>query len=295
MISSALDSLLASLSLRLRSSKAANSQFRVIATPAGRIHVLDSGGTKPCVVIVPDGPNVVDHYGELTAMLRKDFRVVCFDMPGFGHSLPSSNYHHSLDQGAQAILAVLDELDIQNAVLAFSCANGFYGLRLAQTAPHRVLHLVLSQTPSLDAMHAWSRRVVPRVLHIPIVGQVVGWLARHKAASAWYRIALPKGKEVTSMRSPAMHALSCGGCFSLAGVVQGLAREDVQSLRGVTTQCTMFWGLLDRSHRLTDPSSLIELVPHAKVILCEVAGHFPDVEEPERLASYLRGLLHEDA
>jgi pimeloyl-ACP methyl ester carboxylesterase len=180
-------------------------------------------------------------------------------------------------------------------VLAFSCANGFYALRLAQTAPHRVLHLVLSQTPSLEAMHAWSRRVVPRVLHIPMVGQLVGWLARQKAASAWYRIALPKGREVTSMRGPAMHALFCGGCFSLAGVVQGLAREDVQSLRGVTTQCTMFWGVDDRSHRLTDPSSLIELVPHAKVVLCEGTGHFPDVEEPERLASYLRGLLREDA
>ena len=182
-------------------------------------------------------------------VLAARYRVVCFDMPGFGHTLPNAGYNHSLNEGAAVVLAVLDALNVQKAVLAFSCANGLYAIRVAQLAPSRVIRLVLSQTPSLSAMHSWARRVVPRVLHVPVLGQIVGWFVRRKAAHAWYRIALPRGKEATEFRRHAMRALRCGGCFCLAGVVQGLGRNDPASLRGVTTPCTMLWGPLDRSHK----------------------------------------------
>jgi pimeloyl-ACP methyl ester carboxylesterase len=105
------------------------------------------------VVFVPDGPNVIEHYAGLILALSERLRVVCFDMPGFGHSLPR------LEQGANTVLAVLDRLDIRSATLAFSCANGFYALRAARLAPGRVSSLFLSRTPSLDAMHACMCRV----------------------------------------------------------------------------------------------------------------------------------------
>jgi pimeloyl-ACP methyl ester carboxylesterase len=259
-----------------------------LVTPHATVELHDTGSDRPCVVLVPDGPNVVAHYTELIALLKDHFRVLCFDMPGFGHSIPSAGYGHSLDQGAATVIAVLDALKIESATLAFSCANGFYAIRAAQLAPARVRRLVLSQTPSLQAMHAWSKRIVPRVLHVPVIGQIVGWSSRRKIASGWYNFALPKGKDVTAFEQAAMRSLARGGCFCLAGVVQGLGREEIASLRGITTPCTMVWGISDRSHRVTDPNSLLELVPHARIILLENCGHFPDVEYPLRIAEILK-------
>jgi pimeloyl-ACP methyl ester carboxylesterase len=295
MISSLVDSALAQFAARTARHADSSAATRRIRTERGQVMLFDSGGDKPCVVFVPDGPNLISHYEKLTQRLDETFRVVCFDMPGFGYSIPSGKYDHSLDHGAAAVLAVLDALDIEKAILAFSCANGFYAIRVAQIAPNRVVRLVLSQTPSLAAMHSWSNRVVPRVLHVPVVGQFFGWLFRHKAADSWYKVALPKGTEPTEFRVPALRALSCGACFSLAGVVQGLGKEDPSAIRGVNTKCTMFWGCLDRSHSQTDPNSLKDLLPHAEVVRFESAGHFPDLEESDRFADFLLEQVRADA
>ena len=261
-----------------------------LATPAGQVRVYDSATPGACLLFVPDGPNVIEHYAALMAQLAKQFRVVCVDMPGFGRSLPAPHYTHSLDEGASAILSVLDALGLDKVTLAFSCANGFYAMRVAKRAPHRVAGLVLTQTPSLAAMHAWTARTVPWPLGVPVVGQVTGWLLRRKAALRWYRAALPKGVDAQTLhhlRATAHAALDHGGCFCLAGVVQGLLREDPSLIDGVNTPCLMIWGTLDRSHSATDPASLRSHLPQAQIVRFDDCGHFPDVEQSARYAQVL--------
>jgi pimeloyl-ACP methyl ester carboxylesterase len=288
MFSSLVDSLLTGYSVRQRKAVTGGVlPTRRIDTPVGCVRVYDSGSAKPCVVFVPDGPNVIEHYETLFSLLSHRLRVVCFDLPGFGYSFPLSSYEHSLDQGARAVLGVLDSLGIKKATLAFSCANGFYALRAAQLAPERITSLVLSQTPSLTAMHAWTSRVIPRPLRIPVVGQISAWLFRRKAAQAWYGMALPRTTAPKPFQEKARDALAGGACFCLASVVQGLARERMDSLSEINTPCTMIWGTKDRSHKYTDPRSLHELAPKAEIVLFEDCGHFPDIEQPERFAALL--------
>ena len=260
---------------------------RSVDTPVGPVRVYDSGSELPCVVFVPDGPNVIEHYEYLFGLLSPRLRLVCFDMPGFGFSFPKASYGHALDQGARAVLGVLDALGIRKATLAFSCANGFYALRAAQLAPDRISSLVLSQTPSLTAMRAWTDRVIPSPLRMPVVGQVAAWFMRRKAAHGWYRMALPGTTDAKPYQDKALQALSNGACYCLAGVVQGLAREHAASVNGVATPCTMIWGPADRSHKYTDPKSLLECVPRAEIVQFEDCGHFPELEQPERFAAIL--------
>ena len=260
---------------------------RYVGTPAGRLRVFDSGGAKPTVVFVPDGPNVIEHYERLIPLVTPHLRVVCFDMPGFGFSLPAGGYTHSLDQGAAAELAVLDALRIEQATLAFSCANGFYALRAAKLAPQRIVSLFLSQTPSLQAMQRWTDRVIPALLRVPVIGQLAVWFARQRTAHGWYSAALPKATEREPFRAPARHALACGACFSLASVVQGLGRETEAAIAGVTAPCVLVWGPQDRSHRDTPAASLHDCVPHAELVQFDDCGHFPDLEQPERYARLL--------
>ncbi|MEO8673033.1 MAG: alpha/beta hydrolase [Tahibacter sp.] len=260
---------------------------RDVTTPVGVVRVYDSASDQPCVVLVPDGPNVIEHLEPVIALLSPTLRVVCFDMPGFGRSLPAAHYAHSLDQGAHAVLGVLDALGIEKATLAFSCANGFYALRAAQIAPQRIRNLVLSQTPSLAAMHAWTQRIIPWPLRIPVLGQLIAWLFRRKSAHGWYLTALPRTTDATPFQAKARTALANGGCFCLAGVVQGLGREAQTALNGATTPMTMIWGAKDHSHKYTDHQSILTSAPSADIVHFDDCGHFPDIEQPERFAALL--------
>ncbi len=297
MLSSIIDSALtrtAKFFSRERMPAVATISFRQVETSVGNVRLYDSApndadddASKPCVVFVPDGPNVIEHHAALFALLTPHLRVVCFDMPGFGFSLPSASYGHGLNQGAAAVIGVLDALAISKAWLAFSCGNGFYAMRTAQLAPDRVAGLFLTQTPALSVMAPWTRRILPRVLRTPVLGQILVWLTRKKLAHGWYHISLPRNTDASTYQTTANDALTAGGSFCLAGITQGLAREIDTPMNGIRAPCTLLWGEKDHSHKHIDPTSLLKDIPHAEIIRFADCGHFSDLEQPARYAELL--------
>jgi len=49
----------------------------------------------------------------------------------------------------------------------------------------------------------------------------------------------------------------------------------------------VLWGLADRTHRRTDKRSILSYMPHARWVEFDSAGHFPELEEPERFREVL--------
>lgn len=265
---------------------------RMVDTRAGRIRVVDTGGKGPVLMMVPDGPNIIEHHAAVIELLRPHARVVCFDLPGFGYSKPPLNYRHRLQDGAAAVLAVMDALDIREAALHFSCANGLYAIAAAKLAPQRIRRLLLCQTPSMQSMRDWTQKNVPKPLQLPVVGQVLMRATRRRFASIWYGIALPDKSRFDEFLAPADHALTHGGCFCLAGVVQGLSVAQDGELEGVKAPTLLVWGDRDRSHRKTRAESLQDLLPHARVEHFADCGHFPDLEQPQRYAELALATLN---
>lgn len=260
-------------------------------TSAGNLRIFDSGGDAPAIVLAPDGPCVIEHYDRLIDLLRPDFRVVIFDLPGFGFSAPGKDYGHRLDEGARAVVAVLEHLDLRDATLALSCVNGFYALAAAHLASARVARLVLSQTPGMDAMRRWTERTVPSPVATPLLGQVLNFASRHRIVTGWYRVAVADDAHQPPFIRTARQALRQGGCYCFAGVVQGmLATNDADPLLQAPAglPVTLIWGGSDRSHRRTDPASLLRHCPQAEIVRWEHAGHFPELEAPEDFAALLR-------
>ena len=257
---------------------------RMLQTKRGTLRVYDSGGVGPVVLMVPDGPNVIEHHAPVIALLAPHARVVCFDMPGFGFSRPTMGYDHGLRAGAETVLAVMDALDVKEAVLHFSCANGFYALAAAQLAPQRIRRLLLCQTPALQAMRAWTQVNLPPSLRVAVLGQLINRVSRPKLAHIWYAAALPDKAMRPAFRETAQQALAHGGCFCLAGVAQGLARAQQRDLEGVRQPVTLLWGDADKSHRHTQADSLAALVPQAQIQHFPGCGHFPDLERPQQYA-----------
>lgn len=282
MIAHALDSLLNA------GSSAAQADWlpgaHMLKTARGSVRAYDSGGKGPVVVMVPDGPNVIEHHADVIERLKSHARVICFEMPGFGFSRPGFRYDHSLQAGAQIILAVMDALEIREAALHFSCANGFYALAAARLAPQRIRRLLLCQTPSLEPMNAWVQRVIPWQVRTPVLGQVLVRATRRRVAHGWYAASLPDKDSRAPFRATADHALAHGACFCLAGVVQGLIAADQKELEGVKQPLVLLWGDSDKSHRRTPVDSLLTLVPHAQVQHFPECGHFPDLERPQQYA-----------
>lgn len=263
--------------------------FFYLDTDYGKIRALDTNENKPVVINVPDGPNSIEHQLPLIRELSKNFRVVCFEYPGIGFSFPNSKFDYSYNHGAELLVQVMDLLDIPNAVLLFSCSNGFYSIKAASYYPDRFKHIFLSQTPSFTSIIAWTEINIPTLLKIPIVGQIVNSVSSKKLAQIWYGKALPKDSVQKQDFIKTSHkCLDHNGCFCLSSLVQGLLAEKNTTLNLPDVSATLVWGAKDYSHRNTDKNTIKDHIKNCEIIEFVNCGHFPELEDTKNFVQLIK-------
>ena len=104
----------------------------------------DTGGNGP-VVVLSHG-FLMDHtmFDAQVAALGSEYRVITWDERGFGGTKAIAPFTYW--DSANDVLALMDHLKIDNAVIGGMSQGGFLSLRIALTAPQRVRALILLDT-----------------------------------------------------------------------------------------------------------------------------------------------------
>ena len=266
------------------------SEFCFVTVRGCRVRVQSLGTGPVAVVFVPDPPNVLEHHAEAFHNLAREIRVVGLELPGFGFSVPRAGYGYSLREHADVLLAVLDELEVERAVLALSCAAGLISVAAASAAPERVAGIVGIQAADLEGQLKWSDRIDRRGwLRTPWFGQAFVRLNRRRIAKGWYDVALAEDGLRPDFLSMANQAFDRGGRYALASALQALAGtdEDVLLKARENVPALAVWGLEDRTHRHTDRGALRRYLPNLELVTLEKAGHFPELEAEPRFRKTL--------
>jgi 3-oxoadipate enol-lactonase len=110
------------------------------------IAFFDSGGDGPTVVL--SHGFLMDHtmFDPQVEALSPEFRVVTWDERGFG--LTPSPGPFSFWDAASDVVALLDHLGVEKAIVGGMSQGGFISLRVALQSPERVVGLVLIDTQS---------------------------------------------------------------------------------------------------------------------------------------------------
>lgn len=109
------------------------------------IHYTDHGGSGLPIILSHGFLMDEQMFTHQVAALSPEFRVITWDERGFGQTQYDGKPFTYWDS-ARDCLALLDHLDIQQAVLGGMSQGGFLSLRAALLAPERVLGLVLMDT-----------------------------------------------------------------------------------------------------------------------------------------------------
>lgn len=104
----------------------------------------DSGGKGPAVIL--SHGFLMDHsmFDHQVAALKGDYRVVTWDERGFGGTRATGDFTYW--DSANDVLALMDHLGIDSAVVGGMSQGGFLSLRVALSAPDRVRALILLDT-----------------------------------------------------------------------------------------------------------------------------------------------------
>lgn len=262
-----------------------------VVLPRTATRVLDVGAAKETWVILPEPPNVIEHYRPFVGRFSEErARIVVVDTPGFGFSYPSYGFDYSVEHQAEALVALLQRLKIRQATLVAPGFMGFAALAVAKREPVLVSRVILVQTPSLSEVIAWSGRMDRRRFAIrPWIGQVAGYMGKGHMYGHWYKAVQPEGADLSAFLPEATWSMGEEAAFCVASTFQQLPQTDPSSFEGTDVEVVALWGTADRSYAGVDPESILEHAPQARVVRFEGCGHFPDLEAPDRFEAILKG------
>ncbi len=247
--------------------------------------VLDTGGDRPVLVLVHGLANALEIWERVLPQLSSAFRVIAFDLPGFGQaSRPDAAYDGDFFAGQ--LLAVLDTLELERAHLVGSSLGAGTILRLPARVLDRIDRVVLA------APGGFGRRtsLLMRTVALPVIG---AFMARPTplANLLTLRLAMHDRRHVTPAlveltnryaRLPGSDRSFTRSLQTGVGLLGSKHLKTVASLaRSFTRPALVVWGRNDRVFPASQALRAAALLPASELRLIDRCGHYPHWEQPE--------------
>lgn len=259
----------------------------------------DDDGHGPAVLLVHAGVADRRMWDGLAPSLARAFRVIRPDLRGYGDSPLPAGAAHEEHTDAGDLVALLDSLDVADAVVVGASFGGRVALELASTHPERVRELVLlcpaapgvPDTPDSDAFDAEEARLLA-------AGDVDGavrlnvrtWLGPDASPEAAAALA--------DMQRRAFEVqLAADGAAGAAGGPEPGPRPvplDDDGLAAIHVPTHVVAGAHDMDLLRACAEHVAATVPGAELTVLGWAGHLPVLERPDAVRSFLLDVLRDD-
>ncbi len=135
-------------------------ESRWFNSDVGQIHYVDEGSGQP-ILMLHGNPTWSFLYRGIIIRLRKRYRCIAVDYPGFGLSPHPPTYRYTAAEHADAVGQLVRELGLSDLTIMGQDWGGPIGMRIALDDPSRLRALVMGNTwywPATSlAMQAFSK------------------------------------------------------------------------------------------------------------------------------------------
>jgi len=252
-----------------------------------RIHYQEAGdeAAPPMILIHGFISSNLIWSGVLLPLARAGFRVIAPDLPGYGYSEKPDDAQYTIASQAQAVIGLMDRLEIGKAVIVGASYGGAVAAMLALDYPERVEKLVLVGTVSNDEP---TKKLLLRISRLPIVGDIVTplflgsrWILRRRMQDMYRRM----GRQINERMVASRHHLLAAANVHRAMIrtVRHWSANRIQREASlIQTPTLLVWGDADTHIPLHEAFSLRDAIPNSRLIVFRNCGHLPPAEYPER-------------
>lgn len=117
--------------------------------------------------------------------LSKSYRVIAFDLPGYGKSTKSAD-DYSIPFFAESVTMLMDELDIEQAAIAGHSMGGQVALYLAATYPDQATRLILSAPAGFERFTDQDQMAFQATVSPAGIAATPETMIRQNAAATFY-------------------------------------------------------------------------------------------------------------
>jgi pimeloyl-ACP methyl ester carboxylesterase len=265
-------------------------------TAAGvRSRVLEAGPAEAteAVVFIHGNPNSADEWRDLMGRTAAFARSVALDMPGFGRADRPRTFDVPVRGYAEFLADALGQLGIARAHLVLHDFGGPWGLAWAVSAPDSFASAVLVNTGLLFGfeVHAIGRKWAKRG-----VGELVMALTTRARFHAALRESNPNLSE--AFVDEMYDGYDRGTRRMVLRLYRNRTNDETLGLAaGALAQldrpALVLWGTADTLVPLRHAEQQTRAFPRARIELLDGLGHWPFVEQPDRVAELVVPFLRE--
>jgi pimeloyl-ACP methyl ester carboxylesterase len=257
--------------------------------------VVDTGSGKSTLVLVHGLANAIEIWDRVLPRLMQRYRVVAFDLPGFGQAdRPRAAYDAAFF--ASQLRAFLDAMNIDRAYLVGSSLGASAIIRFSETGLDRIDRAVLA------APGGFGRQTHP-IMRIPALPLIGYWLGRPNPSNnaLTIRLAMHDRRHATPelialtnryAAVPGSHRSFVRTLQTGVGLFGVKERDSFAGLAGQFDRpALVVWGKEDRVFPTVQSKRAMELLPQAELRLIDECGHYPQWEQPDAFADAVEAFL----
>lgn len=227
--------------------------------------------TLPPIVMVHGFPFNHKMWTEQIELLQNDYRIITYDIRGFGESIGSDNFF-TMEILANDFIALLDHLKLKTVTAIGLSMGGYVVLRAHDKAPERFIGLVLADTQATaDSDEVKIKRsAAVELIKQKGLEQFADRIAKHVVAN---HDSIEKIRPMI-LSNPKEGVI--GGHFAL------MTRTDTsKSLHKITVPTLILVGEKDFVTNTDASMCMHELIPLSVMKIIPHAGHVSNIDNPK--------------
>jgi len=260
-----------------------------------RSPVLQAGPSdaSEAVVFVHGNPGPKEDWTELLSLVGEFARAVAPDMPGYGAAEKPPDFDYTIGGYGDHLGGVLDQLGIRRAHLVLHDFGGPWGLAWAVKHPESFASATLIGTGTAIDYH-WHRYA--RIWRTPVLGELFQATATRQGLRFLLGRENPKlpreaiDRIYTNTRS---WATKRAILKLYRATPESLLATPAPALRDLDRPALVLWPTNDPYLPVEQAEHQRQAFPSARIELLEGHGHWPFLEDPKQVASFVVPFLRQ--
>ncbi|MBL8049652.1 MAG: alpha/beta hydrolase [Anaerolineales bacterium] len=264
------------------------------------IHILDMGPTDGQVILFIHGTGAWSEFWRetMTPLAEAGYRCIAIDIPPFGYSEKPATASFGNEAQAKRIIALMDALDIDSAILFGHSFGGGATLETALMIPERIDALILEDVGGLNLNLVPVEKTSPSVLEIffetrSIRNPILSATATNPLLTKTLLSAMLKDpndatdEKIKILQEPLVLEGATDTLGDWLGYVVNVQEVSLttnpDNYQNLTMPTLIIWGDSDTVIPLAEGEYLASIISNAELVVMKDVNHVPHVEDLETL------------
>lgn len=261
-----------------------------------KVHIRDEGpkdDLSPIVMIHGTSSSLHTWQG-WAQELKKQRRVITFDLPGFGLTGPSPDQDYTIKNYVRFVTAMLDKLSVQRCVLIGNSFGGLISCATALAIPDRVQKLILVDSAGCPEEDSSSVPIAFWLAETPLINQLMELTLPRSFIESSVRDVYGNPNKVTpeivdryfelTLREGNRHAL-------VQMFEQSISEVMIDQIHKLKQPTLILWGGRDGLIPPDQAEQFHHEIAGSRVVIFDDLGHVPQEEDPVRTVASVKEFL----